>query len=220
MTGVIVGSLRHLLCYGSMKITAVYIPGLFDKQKGLIFAQRQLLRSWRLYGIRTELFVVGWANEAESFDNRLKALLERIDELAKTGSEVVLVGASAGASTALAAFAKRKETVCAMISICGQLRGIKKVPDPALDINPRFRASLEAMEKSLTTLSSDDRQRILTLRPRVDAVVQPDEAVLDGAVNVQMPVVGHLFGIGFAIVGKGRRIARFVTKTAHEHRRS
>ena len=197
-----------LMC--SMNYTAIYIPGLGDKRKFLLWLQRQLIRGWRFHGIRTELFAVRWASEASGFDDRLEQLLGRIDELAEAGHSVVLVGASAGASTALAAYATRKGTVCCMVSICGQLRGIKKVPDPALDPNPRFRVSLEAMEKSLTTLSSDDRQRILTLRPRVDAVVQPDEAVLDGASNVQMPVVGHLFGIGFGIIGEAQRITRFI----------
>lgn len=196
-----------LMC--SMNYTAIYIPGLGDKRKFLLWLQRQLIRGWRLYGIRAELFAVHWASEASGFDDRLQQLLERIDEMTAAGHSVVLVGASAGASTALAAYATRKGTVRCMVCICGQLRGIKKVPDPALDPNPRFRASLEAMEKSVTTLLSEDRQRILTLRPRVDAVVQPDEAVLDGAVNVQMPVVGHLFGIGFAIAARGWHIARF-----------
>lgn len=205
---------------GSMKITAVCIPGLFDKRKGLIFLQRQLLRGWRLYGIRTELFVVRWTNDAELFDDRFETLLKRIDELTRAGSQVVLVGASAGASTALAAFAKRKDSVLSMVSICGQLQGVERVPDAALDINPRFEASLKMMEKGFKTLSKTERQRILTFRPRVDAVVLPEDAELDGAMNIQMPVAGHLFGIGFAIAARGRQIARFVTKTADKHRRS
>lgn len=192
-----------------MVVTAIYIPGLGDKRKVSVWLQRLVLRGWRVFGLRTELFMVGWSSEVGLFDDRLNALLERIDELNKAGDKVALVGASAGASTAVTALAKRKDSVLAVVSICGQLRGITKVPEAALSVNPRFAASLQAMEKSLKTLSTAERQRILTLRPCVDAIVQPDEARLDGAVNEQMPIVGHLAGIGFAIVAKGRLIARF-----------
>lgn len=195
-----------------MKYSAIYIPGLGDKRKSLLWAQRQLLRGWRVFGIRTELFVVGWSSDADTFDERLGKLLRRIDELAKQGSEVVLVGASAGASTAVAAFAQRKDVVRCMVTICGQLRGIKMVPDPALDINPRFRSSLEAMEAQVKHLTASDRKRILTLRPRIDAVVRPEEASFPGGTNIYMPVVGHLLGISFAIACEGRRIARFIAR--------
>ncbi len=99
-----------------------------------------------------------------------------------------------------------------MVSICGQLRGIKKVPDPALDINPRFRESLEAMEVEAKQLRVSDRKRVLTLRPLVDAVVQPDEATFPRATNIRMPVVGHLLGISFGIAYEGHRIAQFIKR--------
>jgi len=190
-----------------MKYVAIYIPGLGDKRKSLLFLQRQMLRGWRVYGIRTEIFAVHWTSN-EKFSIRLKELLERIDELTEEGYKVVLVGASAGASTALTAYVRRKNTVRCMVSICGQLE--PKVPSPALDVNPRFGQSLDALERSLEHLTGADRHRILTLRPRVDAVVQPEEAVLKGAKNVQMPVVGHLVGIAFGIVFESRRVARFI----------
>lgn len=190
-----------------MKYVAIYIPGLGDKRKSLLFLQRQMLRGWRVYGIRTEIFAVHWTSNTK-FSARLKELLERIDKLKENGYKVVLVGASAGASTALTAYARRKNTVQCVVSICGQLE--PKVPSPALDVNPRLRQSLDALGRSLEHLSSADRGRVLTLRPKIDVVVQPKEAVLKGAKNILMPIVGHLAGIAFGIVFEGRRIARFM----------
>lgn len=195
-----------------MKYTIIFIPGLFDSSRTLLWLQRRLLRSWRSRDVHVELFVVGWMKGAASFDERLEKLLERIDELAATGKKVVLVGSSAGASMALNAHAKRRNAVAGVVSICGQLKGIEKVPEPALDLNPRFRESLEMLTSSLKALKKPDRARILALRPWIDGVVQPEEAFLEGAHNVRMPIVGHLAGIGFALLFEGHRVRRFIAR--------
>lgn len=199
------------MLFETMKYVVIYIPGLGDKWKFLLWLQRQMLSTWRVYGLRTELFAMGWSDEKETFDERFEELLQKIDTRAES-EKVVVVGASAGASAAISAYAKRNKKVEGIVSICGELRGSKDVPSLAFHANPQFKASLELMEQIIPSLTAVDRKRILTLRPRLDTVVQPDEAWLDGAVNEQMPVWGHLFGIGYAIACKGRRIARFVRK--------
>lgn len=191
--------------------TVIYIPGLGDRKKPLLWMQKYLLRGWRAYGLHVQLFVVEWTNDSP-FTDRFDQLLQLIDDLQADGQRVSLVGASAGASTAISAYVERRNEVTGVVSICGQLRGTNEVLDPALDINPRFRDSLQRMQRNLDHLRDDDGARILTLRPYLDAVVPPDQATLRRAVNKRMSAVGHLFGIGFAIVSEGWRISRFLRR--------
>lgn len=194
-----------------MRQTVIYIPGLGDRKKPLLRVQKYLLRGWRAYGLHVRLFVVEWTSDG-SFVDRFDELLQLIDNLHADGHRVSLVGASAGASTAISAYLERRNEVTGVVSICGQLRGTKEVLNPALDINPRFKDSLKRMQKNLDSLQGGDGERILTLRPYLDAIVPPDQATLKEAVNRRMPVVGHLWGIGFAIVSEGWRISRFLRR--------
>lgn len=192
-----------------MKTTVIYIPGLGDRRKFLIFLQRQLLRSWSLYGMKTELFRMYWAG-GQQFEDRMGALLQRIDDLASAGNKVVVVGVSAGASSAITAFARRSDSIHAVVTICGQLRGSQHIADSVLVANPVFRASLESMTASYLKLPKRFMGRVMTLRSRVDSIVPPDDSWLDGAYNHIMPVSGHIVGIGFALAYEGWRVARFV----------
>ncbi len=188
-------------------IKALYIPGLGDRRPLLIRLQKRWLRHWRRFGVEAELFAMEWANDAP-LQRRYAQLLEKIDEWSEDGHEVLLVGASAGASVAVAAYADRTDKVIGVVSICGQLRGDEKVLDTALDINPRFRESLQQMETCLSRLDDTERKRIITYRPLVDLVVSPQAASLQGACNQRIPVVGHLLGITYVVFWARLTIAR------------
>lgn len=179
-------------------IKALYVPGLGDRRPLLIQLQKRWLRHWRRFGIEAELFAVEWANNAP-FQERYDELIEKIDEWHDNGHEILLVGASAGASTVIGAYADRTDKVIGAVSICGQLCGDEEVLDPALDINPRFRESLQQMTACFTRLDETERKRVITYRPLIDLVVSPRKARLRGAYNRRIPVVGHLVGIMYVV---------------------
>lgn len=195
-------------------IKALYVPGLGDRRPLLIQLQKRWLRHWRRFGIEAELFAVEWANNAP-FQERYDELIEKIDEWHDNGHEILLVGASAGASAVIAAYADRTDKVIGVVSICGQLCGDEKVLDPALDINPRFRESLQQMEACFSRLDEASRRRIITYRPLIDLVVSPRKARLRGAHNHRIPVIGHLLGIMY-VVFWGRLTLRRDVRYIHE----
>lgn len=189
----------------------IYIPGLGDRKSWLVWLQRQALLGWRAFGIRGYVFTMKWTSDS-SIEPRFRELSSYIDRLKEQGYEVSLMGASAGASAAVNMFAQRPDDIEAAISVCGQLRGADKVVNQALDLNPRFEESLKIMNKNLKKLSGDERQRILTLRTLIDAVVPPSHSTLKGANNQRLWVFGHLFGIGWVLVARAERVSRFIKK--------
>jgi pimeloyl-ACP methyl ester carboxylesterase len=191
------------------KRVVIYIPGLGDKRRSLLWVQQVLLRTWRVYGFSSYVFSVDWANR-QSFEDRFNDLLELIDKLHHDGASVSLIGASAGASTAILGLIERPDKVTGVVTICGQIYAANALRGPAAAANPRFKQSLARMDAGIELLTPKDRHHILTLRPRADAIVPPNEATVFGATNYRMPVSGHLVGIGFGIWFESYRIVRFL----------
>lgn len=175
--------------------------------------QRLLLVTWRLYGISPHVFVMDWASVG-SFETRFNELMALIDRLHDQGREVSLVGASAGASTVLLGLVEQSEKITGVATLCGQIATKEAVAGPVAAANPRFKAALKRWDEHKAVLSDSQRRRILTLRPTRDAVVPRSEEVLAGAVNHDMPIAGHMLGIGFGILFEGRRIAKFFASLA------
>lgn len=197
------------------KHAVIYIPGLGDRNRLLLWVQRQLLRGWRTAGVRGHIFTMRWTSD-ESIKPRVAELSEYIDRLREEGYVVSLMGASAGASAAISMFAQRPDAVAAAISLSGQLRGADKVVNQALDLNPRFKESLDLMNRHLDKLDQASRQRILTYRVAVDAIVPPSHSTLDGANNRRLWIVGHNLGIVWVLSAKGRGVARFIRAIAKQ----
>lgn len=191
----------------------IYIPGIGDRRRGLNSLQQAFLTTWLAYGLSGQLFIVDWISD-HPFDERFDDLLALIDMLYGQGKRVSIVGASAGASTALLAFLARSNKLVGAVTICGQIGGTAALHGPAAVRNPRFRRSLALMQRSIAQLPLEARQRVLTLRPRADRIVPPQEAMLAGATNHEMPVSGHMAGIGFGLLFEARRIARLLKSVA------
>ena len=192
----------------------IYIPGIGDRRRGFNWLQQAFLSTWWLYGFSGRLFVIDWISD-QPFEERFDELLGLIDDLHGKGKKVSLIGASAGAATVLLGLMARAEKLQGTAIICGQIGGTAALHGPAAATNPRFRHSLAAMQRNIATLAPAARGRVLTLRPRADRIVPPNEAVLPGATNYEMPVAGHMAGIGFGLLFEGYRIARFLKSTDH-----
>lgn len=185
----------------------LYVPGLGDKKRWLIWLQQQTFQLWRLRGMRVEIVRMKWA-EAVPLKPRFDALLSRIDELHASGSRVSLVGTSAGASAVVSAYALKPKQVNGVVTICGKLKG--DLPDTIKELNPCFAESFAMLQKYLGKLSASDKRRIMALYPLRDSVVPPEEATIDGAQNVQVSCVGHNLTCAYILLCKPRLIARFI----------
>jgi pimeloyl-ACP methyl ester carboxylesterase len=173
----------------------IYIPGLGDtKTRG----QELAVRLWRTYGIIGHCHAVIWSN-GESFEDKLNSVLQDIDEHLAAGHIVSLMGASAGASMALHAYAARKDKINGVVLVCGELTDAKKINPSFFEKNPAFQASMERLPETLALLAPEDRQRIMSLHPLYDETVNIKDTYLDGARMYTSISFGHAFTIGLTL---------------------
>ena len=188
-----------------MAYHVIYIPGLGDNMP---HGQSIVLNIWRLFGLKTHYFPLGWADK-EDFEPKFNRLLAKIDYLVKDGHTVSLVGVSAGASAVLNAYAKNKN-IHAVVCVCGKIQNPQTVHDHTYQKNPAFKQSLARVQGSLKEISSKDRKKIMSIHPIEDSTVPVRDTIMPGAVEKQIPVKGHVFSIAYTILFGGRTIAKFV----------
>jgi pimeloyl-ACP methyl ester carboxylesterase len=199
------------LCYDSAMLRKnyiIYIPGLGDSK---VSGQQKAVNLWRLHGVKAYLFQMRWDN-GEAFEPKLERLLAHIDKAHSEGYEVSLVAASAGASAALNAFARRKDVIQGVVCICGQILGYNHVSGYTFKRNPAFGESMQMLKTSLEELTMDDRQRILSLHPVADPVVPVRDTRLPGSIEGRLPTTGHAISIGYAMTIGSRKIMRFLKR--------
>lgn len=193
-------------CYDwVMSHQVIYVPGLGDSRS---YGQDEAIKNWQKYGLQAHYFPLGWADK-EKFEPKLKRLIAKIDELSKAGYKVSLVGVSAGASAVLNAYAKRP-AVNGVVLISGKVQNPQAIGKMIFDVNPAFKESVFMVEKSLEELGPDKISRIMSIHPLLDGRVPVADTRIPGAVEKTVPVIGHVFGILYVIVFRGRLIANFL----------
>jgi hypothetical protein len=170
----------------------LYIPGLGDHKVG---GQQRAVSTWKRWGVTPELFQMNWA-DGEPWENKFSRLLDRIDELNNAGSKVALVGASAGASAVINAFAARKHIVVGSVLLSGKVNRPSAVGDSFKRNNPAFWTSINDCQEALASLNTNDRGRILSRYGVLDEMVPFTDSVIKGARNRAVPTIGHAFNIG------------------------
>lgn len=173
----------------------IYITGLNDRN---VKFQKFAISTWRVFGIRPILFKTGWA-DSRSFSQKLDRLLILIDEKNESGEVVSLVAASAGASLAVAAFARRRETINGVVFICGKLRNPQTVGTSYYLQNPAFREAMITLNDNLASLTKTERARIMSISPLLDETVVVKDTKVTGAKNVKSPTLFHVPTIALGI---------------------
>ena len=193
------------------KIAAIYIPGLGDEKTS---GQDKVPLLLSLFGIKGHYFPFGWADGTEEFETKLNGLLELIDELTERGYKVSLIAASAGASGALNAFAKRRDQIRSLSLICGKVNNLDAIHPSYYSKNPKFKSSVELLPLSLKKLKLEERGRILSIRPSMDPVVPPKDTIVEGARNLKSFMMGHSTSIAFHLTIGLPRIAWWIRKNS------
>ena len=173
----------------------IYVPGLGDPRYGL---QGWALNLWRVVGVRPHYFPMHWRGQ-EPFEPKFQRLLALTDSLLSQGHFVSFVGASAGASAVINAYAARPK-VTGVVCICGKLRNPQTISEYTYQKNPAFWDSMSMLSASLGQLSDAHRQKILSIHPYKDDVVPPEDTIIDGANEKSVPSVGHAFSIAFCLL--------------------
>lgn len=173
----------------------IYITGLNDQHPRF---QQFAINTWRIYGVNPIFFKTSWA-EASSFSEKLNRLINIIDTQHKAEKSVSLVGVSAGASLAVAAYAKRKTTIHKVVFICGKLSRPEAVGEAYYSNNPAFRDAMKYLTPNLAKLGKQQRKRIVSLSPLFDEIVAKKDTFVKDAKNITLPTLFHAFTIAIAI---------------------
>jgi pimeloyl-ACP methyl ester carboxylesterase len=190
--------------------SVIIIPGLGDRVQQLT----RYTRCLKTQGLNIIIHPIGW-HDGLDFNSKLPILLDLIDKLISDGDTVSLVGCSAGASAAFNAFIQRKNVIHRVVNICGRLRtgndrGFRSLSSRART-SKSFKQSVELFEGKEFLLNSEDRQKILTIRPLFgDELVPASTAIVVGAYNITLPVIEHSFAIYTALTLFSSRIINFI----------
>jgi dienelactone hydrolase len=188
----------------------IYVPGLGDHRTK---TQRLAPQYWQVFGVKGHCFLMQWRDQ-EPFASKLERLLSKIDELAADGHKVSLVGASAGASVVLVAYAARLDKVSGVVCICGKINHPETVGPERFLENPAFKDSLARLQEVLPKLGPRDRARILSLHPLYDGTVPVADTIIPGARKGVIPAIGHALGILVALVFVAPVFIRFLRRQA------
>jgi pimeloyl-ACP methyl ester carboxylesterase len=168
--------------------TLIYIPGLGSPEARW---QLRLISTWRLWGVRPELFLIKWG-DGEPFAPKLDRLIKRIDELHAKGHKVSLVAASAGAGAAINAFTHRKDVINGVVCIAGKVNSPGTIGESYRDMNPDFFDSANQVQFSLDNLDFDtDRPRIMSRYAFFDPLIPKQHSEVAGGKNVMVWTIGH-----------------------------
>lgn len=154
-----------------------------------------------MYGVEPIFFQSKWEDK-ETFDEKLERLCKTINDsyVASSDKKVGLIGASAGVSMALHAYAQQTNKVAGVVSICGKIGRPEHVLDRVKRRSPPFAQSMDTLPQTLSLLSHTERKRILCVVPFFDEVVATKDQTLEGAFMRRSWGVGHATTIGYQLI--------------------
>lgn len=140
--------------------------------------------------------------DGETFEPKLERILALVDLLLQKGVISVL-GTSAGASMAFNVFAERRNRLNKAVNVCGRLcegnhriRSLERRAGTSI----AFKQSVLAFQKVEPTFTTEERSRMMTIRPRFgDELVPHDTSYLKGANNRWIYTAEHGLSIYLAL---------------------
>ncbi|HET7059970.1 MAG TPA: hypothetical protein VFH99_01470 [Candidatus Saccharimonadales bacterium] len=185
---------------------AIYVPGILDDKLRI---QSTIVATWRLYGVHGHCHEIPWAG-AEAWRPKFQRLLAEIDKYHSQGHQVSLVGASAGASAVLNAYAERSDKINGLIYICAKINTPETVSQKTYDENPAFKTSLELLQANLPKLKPQDKVKMLSLYSPADGTVPYAATVIPGVKESQLPRLKHGRAILYSLSFGASGLARFI----------
>jgi len=196
-----------------IKHKVIIIPGLGDDTRMIKFATNH----WQNFGLDIVPYSMGWRDGKNDLKSKLQRLVGLIDEFSQKGNTVSLIGTSAGGSAVLSAFIERRNTIHRVVNVCGRLRtgsqkGIRSFKVRTAS-SPAFAQSVRLCEERESELGDNDRLRIMTVRAMFgDELVPSDTATIEGAYNIKIPTIEHMFSIGMALTIFSKPIISFLNE--------
>ena len=188
-----------------MRHHVIFVPGLGDRYS---YGQNIAIQMWRIWGFTPHYLALGW-HLPEGRDVKLGRLNEKINQLTQAGSQVSLVGVSAGASAVLNAYAV-SANVHRVVWICGKINRPETVDAARNSANPDYKPLLHHLQPYLKAFTAQDKQRFLSVRPITDHTVPVVDTRLEGVTEKITFGHNHVQGIAFGIIQGTPAIMRFL----------
>lgn len=170
---------------------------------------------WRQQGIKIIIFQTKWKS-GEDFQSKLNRLLKLTDN-ESTNSEVSLIGTSAGGSLAINAYAKRKNKINKVITICsrlrrGQIKGFRGFKQRTKGYSA-FKDSVIKAEENEAIFSNGEKKRIMTVHALFgDELVPTNTSSIDRAKNIIVPTGEHVISIATCLTIFSRTLVSFIAE--------
>lgn len=152
---------------------------------------------------------IPWAGE-EAWEPKFQRLLKQIDYYADQGHQVSLVGASAGASAVLNAYAERADKIHRLIYICAKINAPETVSKKTYAENPAFKTSLELLQGNLKKLTAADKAKMHSYYSPNDGNVPYEATVINGVDETRLPALRHGRAILYSLSIGATNLMRFL----------
>lgn len=136
-------------------------------------------------------------NSAESYDKKCARIIVSIDKAAD--KRIVVIGESAGASMALAVYAKRPNDLYKVMTICGKNNNPESVSPALYAQHVAFREAMQAAERAVTKLTSNERRQFVSFYPIYDEIIPFKEATIPDCKVMRLMSAGHFLTIFLAL---------------------
>lgn len=169
------------------RVYVLYVPGLGDEHVAL---QAKAINLWRWFGVKPDIVLMHWG-DAEPWNAKLDRILARIDAAYADDYAVALVGASAGASAVITAYAARQTEVVGCVLIAGKVNRPEAIGEHYRKTAPRFVEAAYGVPDALASLPADTLKNISSRYAIFDNVVSRADSHISGARNTMLWTVGH-----------------------------
>lgn len=186
----------------------ILIPGLGDR----ISLVEERLKKIFAPDVIIHFYRANWRN-GENFDSKLQHFLNFFDGISEKNGTLSLGGISAGGSLVLNSYCERRTKVNKVINICGRLKAGKIVFPPlglAAITSRSFYDSVRASGENLEAFTTADTSKFMTFSALFDEQVPRQTSQLEGAQNLIVPRVGHVFSQAYALTRMNREITKFI----------
>lgn len=188
----------------------IYIPGLGDRYDGI---RRLGLRLWRRPDVVVSHVPMHWLNPEETFDQKIDRIKTRIDLY--PGSDVVLVGESAGGAASIVAMDRFRRHITQLVTICGMNHGASNVNPKLYQKNRAFKEAMLEADSIMQRMSPETKTKMLTVYSSNDFTVRPKNSLINGVEAVDLKTPGHMVAILAVLFGRFKTIKYIASPDKH-----
>lgn len=145
-----------------------------------------------------------WINTTDTLEDKLSRIQDAI--LLYAGTEITLVGESAGGPMALVAFKRLLNGSGKVVTICGMNRGAESVNPKIYEKNTAFKSTMLESDNLILGLMPQEKQRMRTIFSSKDGIISPQNSLIPGVHSNDLDTKGHLRSIMYVLLYKHRMI--------------